>query len=736
VSHRRAPSFFVDESKLWPPVSRPGAVARTALVARLRAVSEPVVTVAAPTGYGKTTLLAQWAQRDGRDFVWLSIDEHDNDLIVLMTYVATGLHRVGALTDETYEALRASAGPVSRPAARLVSSLGSLRRPAVLVIDDAHLLRDPPCIDALTVLSKRLPPEVQMVISGRATGVVPIGRLRAQGRLHEVETADLALDATESAALLRGAGVNLTAEQAAELTEITEGWPAGLYLAALSLRASNGGPVAAKRFTCDRYVSEYLRTEVLGHLSRGQVQFLTRTSILERLSGPLCDAVMGRTGSASILESIARLNGFLIPLDDQGRWFRHHQLFRTMLRADVDRSESAVMALRASAWCEANGMMDEAVGYARQGQDPGRLGRLISLVALPTLHAGRIGAARRWFDWLEEDGLMARDPPTAVIAAWLHALMGEAAATARLAEVAEQGTVDGPMPDGARSIESWRAMLRAALCQDGAAAMHREARAARRGIPTGSPWRGTVLLLLGVAEVLAGDPERASDTLADAVDVAMDRGDMRTTIVALGERALLGMDRGDWTAASGFVDAAVSILDGEHLEGYVSSIVFAAAARAAIHRGDLDQARTDLARAGGQRPLVSSALPWYAVQTLLALAGSYVALGDIAGARALLSEAEGVERRRPGMGSLTSNVAELRERLAEMPRAGLGASTLTAAEIRLLPLLATHLSFREIGARLFVSSNTVKTQAISVYRKLATNSRGGAVERARELGFI
>jgi LuxR family maltose regulon positive regulatory protein len=523
----------------------------------------------------------------------------------------------------------------------------------------------------------------------------------------------------------------------AELTELTEGWPAGLYLAALSLRASSGRSLSKMRFSSDRYVSEYLRSEVLAHLSRREVQFLTRTSILDRLNGPLCDAVLERSGSAEMLESIARLNLFLMPLDAKGGWYRYHQLFQSLLRTDLEGSGLApALALRASAWCEANGMMESAIGYAHEARDPDRLTRLISLAALPTYRAGRIATALRWFEWLEADELHGHQP-TSVIGAWIHALVGQAAAAARWAEAAETGAFDGSMPDGSPSIEPWRAMLRAALCRGGVAAMLRDAREAREGIPIDSPWRGTAMLLVGIAERLTGDLELADDTLGDTVDVALDGGGTGAAMVALGERAFQAIDRADWLVAASFAEAAAEIVRREGLESYLTSaIVFAASARVAIHQGDLPQAREHLARATKLRPLFSVAIPWFAVRTLLGLAGCHVALGDLGGARTLLSEAEALLRRRPDLGTLGLETSELRARLSEMPRSGLGATTLTAAEIRLLPLLATHLSFREIGARLFVSSNTVKTQAISVYRKLATNSRGGAVEQARKLGLI
>src|SRR5437763_3820980 len=326
------------ESKLTLPAVRAGTVPRRALVQRLRAKKgAPVVTIVAPSGFGKTTLVTQWIARDPRPAAWLTVDDHDNDPATLLHYLAAAL-RPHCPVDRDGSGSR-DRGEVVAPDVALVQLASAFRNadaPMVLVIDDAHLLRNPPCVEALVVLADNAAPGSQIVFVGRAEPAIPTAYLRSQGRLVEFCPADLAMNADEAASLLSNMDLSLSNDEVRELHEATEGWPAALYLLGLSL--ADGGPTQStlEHARQDSSVTDYVRSEFLEQLSRTLRTFLVSTSVLDRMSGPLCDAILRRTGSARIFEELSRKNMPLIPLDGHGGWYRYHHLLRQVLRTELD----------------------------------------------------------------------------------------------------------------------------------------------------------------------------------------------------------------------------------------------------------------------------------------------------------------------------------------------------------------------------------------------------------------
>ncbi len=745
-----ASAFEFVESKLASPFTRKGIVPRPALVERLTSsVDTPVVSVLAPPGYGKTTVLSQWAEAESRPFAWVSLDRRDNDPAVLLTYVALALDRIEPIGPRVYEALASpgvSIGSTLVP--RLGAALSAATQPLVLVVDDVHVLHDRDAADALTALAEHLPAGSQLAIAGREAPVVPITRLRASGRVLEVGTDDLALDAREAASLMRGAGVALPREQLVHLIDQTEGWPVGLYLAALAIRAGGDDPSSVAPFAgADRFMADYLRSELLTKLSRRTVTFLTRTSVLHTLSGQLCDAMLERAGSARSLESIARKNLLLLPLDRDGHRYRYHHLFREMLREELERREPGIaprLLLRAADWCEEHGLGEDALEYAQEAGDADRAARLLPSVLLPAHSHGRLVTVRQWLAWFDDRDLIERYPTIAALGAGVLALMGDAPEAERWASAAEPddgGPViveGGPMlPDGVTPSVALLAMVRATMCAHGTQRLALDAELARARVPRSSPWRATALLVSGIAHLLNGDDAGADADLLAAAEVGEASGSADTVAIALCERAMLAMAREEWSDAQLDAERARSVVRREHLDEYVTSaLVHAVSARLAIHGGDPAGAHRSLVRAQRARVRLSYAIPWLAVQVRLELARAYRSLADPAGARTMLREVDEIVRRRPDLGVLVAQRAEVREQLEHVPVGTAGVSTLTAAELRLFPYLSTYLTFPEIGDRLFLSRHTVKTQAISIYRKLGVSSRREAIERARELGLL
>jgi LuxR family transcriptional regulator, maltose regulon positive regulatory protein len=738
-----APPFPIVESKLTPPPGRPGIVSRVSLLERLGAsAATPVVAICAPAGYGKTVLAAQWAAQDPRPFVWLSIDRHDNDPVVLLTYLAVGLDRVEPIEPGVLGVLASRGASINQTVLpRLGGALAGKALPVVVVLDNVHLLCDQEGLDAVAVLVDHLPPGSQLAVLSRGEPPLPMARWRAEGRLAELGPGELAMGPLEAGSLFAAARVELADGEVAELTRRTEGWPVALYLAALAHKAGGQrGNTGAKFTGDDRFLADYLHAELLSRLSSTEVRFLTRTAVLDRLSGPLCDAVLGSSGSAAVLASLERSNLLVVPLDRQREWYRYHPLFQELLRGDLERHEPELvreLTRRAANWCQQHGLVEAAIGYAMDAGDADLVARGVEQAAIPVYRSGRLATVQQWFDWFDDRRLMQQYPAVAMLGAWVQALGGHAAAAERWADAAERGSYQGMLPDGSASIEGWRALLRAKLCRHGVRQMRADAEQALELLAVGSLWCAPAQLLLGISHVLAGNHGVADRALAEAVEVAQDTGATVAASVALAERAILAIGRQDWHNAETLVEQARSVIDSAHLEECVTSLVlYAAGARVAIHHGNLDQSKQDLARAQQLRPQATHSLPYYAVQARLELIRTYLALTDVASARTVLGEVDELLRWRPDLGTLPQQAGQLRSQLDQARGEVIGAAPLTTAELRLVPLLATHLSFREMGQRLYVSQHTVKTQAMSIYRKLGVSSRAQAVQRVQEVGLL
>ena len=735
--------FDLVASKLRRPLMRPGTIRRSLLIERLaRENFRPVVSVVAPAGYGKTTLLSQWAEQNGQAFTWVSVDEKDNDPKVLLSYVAEALDAVQPVGARVFDALTSPASSVPGSVVpRLGRAFSSMTAPVALVLDDVHVLRNRECQSALSVLADHVPPGSRMVLAGRSEPPLRVARLRAEGRILEIGAGDLSLTREEASSLLAAAEVQLRYDDLAELHRRTEGWPTGLYLAALYLREGGLLPGAAVAFRGeDRFVTEYMESEFLARITRGQRAFLTRTAVLERMCGPLCEAVLDRPGSGAALAELARSNLLLVPLDHRGQWYRYHHLFRDMLLAELESHEPGlvpVLRRRAAAWCQRNGLPEEALEYSIAAGDVGTAGHLVEGLVLPTYRRGRVATLQRWLRWLDDKDAIGGHPVVAVWAAIVAGRTGQPAEAERRADAVDRWQYQDAARPGDPAAEAWAAVLRALLCRHGIEQMRADADEAARKLAAAGIVAPAAALLQGLARVLYGEPEAGDVFFDDAISIG-DVGAPDVLALALCERSLLAMGRGDWSLAGDLAGQARTVLRQARIEdGYVTPPVCAVQARAAWHRGDVAAARHLLVAAQRSRPLLTYAIPHLAVQARIELGGVHLALGDIAGARTLIREIDELLRRRPGLGTLGDQARALRARLsADRRSASPGASSLTAAELRLLPLLVTHLSYPEIAADLFLSPHTIKSEAMSAYRKLGVTTRSQAVARARELGLL
>jgi LuxR family maltose regulon positive regulatory protein len=734
--------FDLMEVKLAAPAARPGTVAKADVILRLCAAKVPLAIVVAPAGYGKTTLLAHWAEADPRPFAWVALDGRDDDAVVFLRDIAAAVHQVEPLPPDVLDALSGPGGSTwANRVPRVGRALAALERPLVLVLDDLHAVTNPGCLDVLAALFEYVPAGSQIAIASREEPALPLARWRARGWLVEVGVADLRLDELEAELLLGVAGVELEASELSELTRQTEGWPAGLYLAALSMRAGAASPGGVEAFGGgDRFVSEYLRFELLDRLPAAEAKFLKYTSVLERMCGGLCDAVLETTLSAQRLTELEHANFFLVPLDRRGEWYRYHHLFGQLLRKELELSEPDVVhALngRAMAWCIANDLPEEAIVYGHAAGETSRVASLLDALVLPLYYDGRRETVDEWLGWFDDDQL-ARYPALAVYQAWFRVLSGEPEEAERSLALAEDATSDIPLSDGSATIEPWIAVLSAHMMRDGVEQALADANRALDQLPSESPWIPVALLSRGVAHALLGATDRAKDELAATVEKGLAAGAAEDVFVAHAQLALLAAKEGAWSEADERARAAQALVEEIGLGDYsTSAIAHVATARVAVHEGRHDDARKALARAHRLRPMLDHGIPWLTVQVGLELTRAHLALGDAGAARTILTETEGVLELRPKMGSLAEDARDLHDHVAAAAgSAGAWAMSLTGAELRLLPYLATHLTFPEIGNRLFISRNTVKTEAVAIYRKLGSSSRSEAIERAVEVGLL
>ena len=723
-------------SRLEPPVSRPTDIPRDAIVQRLSDSPSRLVSVIAPAGYGKTTLLAQCAAADERPVAWLSLDEDANDPVTLIRYFSVALERVVPISPDLIEELSAPHPRHRAVLARLAASLRRADEPFSLFVDDVHLVRDRRAMAAVDTIAAEIPQGSKVVLAARFEAGFPLARVRASGELLELGVDDLRFDAVAAGALLRSAGaVELGVDDVEALTAQTEGWAVGLYLAARSWNASTPAGVVGTYGGDDRFVADYLRTTMLAGLPSDELDFLMRSSVLEELSGPLCDTALETTGSGARLEALESSNLLVVPLDRRRERYRYHHLLRDLLRMELEHRAPelrAPIAARASAWCEEHGAPDLAVAYAMAAGDVDRVASLIARHAHASYYGGRANTVRGWYEWFAAHAAVERYPDVAVLGTWLMVLDGRPAEAERWIAAS-----DGAPGSLAPEIEGSRSLVKALMCRDGVTVMLDDARRALSVMGPSSVWRTAALLLEGLGLLTAGDADAATGRFRASAEESRERGTAVGGSIALAELANTAIAQNRLAEAASHLDDARAVIESAGLHGYPTSIpAWAAAARLSLVQGDPVRARRWADLASSVVPKLTYAMPVLAVQTSLILARSAMGLGDAPMAMTFLADAEAVVQRRPQLGTLIDDLTETREELSQLRASATGLPVLTPAEARLLPLLTTHLSFREIGEQLFVSPHTVKTQAISIYRKLGVSSRGSAVEAARGIGLL
>ena len=741
---------IVLKPKLQAPVPRPEQLVRRGLIELLHNALECRVSVlSAPTGYGKTTLLSHWRQVDEAEvaLAWVSLDEHDNDPARLWRHIVEAFRRV-VPDDQDFGAdvlvgLSAVGQQlVGTTLSMLINELAESPHRIVLLLDDYQFVTEWETHESIAFFVEHIPGNVQLIISSRSDPPLPLGRLRAMGELAEIRTEELAFSEEEAERLLNEKmGLNIEPDDVAILVEHTEGWPAGIYLAALSLQRTADKRTFIESFRgSNRYIAGLLEDEVLARLPEDVRRFLLDTSILRAMTGPLCDAVTGRKGSARILRELNSSNLFVVSLDDQGEWFRYHFLFSELLFYELmsDRPDLVpILRRRASAWLEDAGYVEGAIQQAIAATDYELVRQLIARHWFGYVLDGRIASVERWLESLPEE-MIAHDAALCLVKAWISALYGEREESERFLALAEGSSHEGPLPDGTASVESGVALVRGVFGYGGIRAMAEAIQnAAELESERISPRTVLADLGLGLSLYYRGDTSRARKPLEEGLRLtSIDQPVLR--IGVLYALSLVAGDEGHLEEAESLAREARGALERFKLQEVPqSTVVNIALGRALAKRSKLAEAQVELKTGILLRQRHADLNPWPTVIGLLTLSEVELARGDRSGARQALAQVRAIMEEYPDAGIYPELLEHQEEKLrVRKPLEAQQGAALTEREREVLRLLVGELSTRQMAQSLYIAPNTIRTQIKSIYRKLGVSSRKQAVDEAHALGLI
>ncbi|MCP1309268.1 LuxR C-terminal-related transcriptional regulator [Paenibacillus tyrfis] len=547
-------SIPIVSTKLYIPPPRAKAVPRPRLIERLHeGMHRKLTLISASAGCGKTTLVSEWLAGCPQPAAWLSLEEADSDPARFLTYLFAALQTIGIHSGEGVMGRLQAPGPLPMETMLtvLLNKITAIPDHFILVLDDYHVIDSRPIDDAIGFLLERMPIQMHLVIATREDPNLPLARLRVRDQLTEVRTADLRFTSTEAAEFLgRVMGLSLSQEDVAVLESRTEGWIAGLQLAALSMQGHKDAASLIQSFTgSHRFVLDYLVEEVLQQQSASIQAFMLRTSILDRLCGPLCDAVLcGETdellSGQETLQYLERANLFIVPLDNERRWYRYHHLFADLLRQRLYQTvgsskgeakrDVAELHLRASEWYEDHGLDLEAFHHAAAAHDVERAVRLIEGEGMPLLFRGAIAPVLNWLDSIPKEELDAR-PVLSVMHASALLMVGQPADVERKLQAAEKGLRDAAQDDKTRDLKGHIAAIRATLAvntHQADAIISESQRALDYLHPDNLPVRTATTWTLGYAYQLQGDRAAASQAYTEALSISRRIGHLMITLMA------------------------------------------------------------------------------------------------------------------------------------------------------------------------------------------------------------
>ena len=735
------PIDSIMEAKLRLPPARSEWLVRTRLIEELQHATErPVTLIAAPAGYGKTTVVSQWLASASRPatVAWISLDPSDNDPVRLWTHIATALDRAGCLIARDIASFVAAGGydMLTAVLPRIVDAIAAFSGDITILVDDFEVVRSAECNEQVDFFVKHLPDQAHLVLITRADPTLRLGRMRAAGRLSEIRADDLAFNVQEASSLLVADGIELSSDAVWELMRRTEGWPAGLYLAALSLvDRANPGEFVHHFSGNNRFIGDYLTEEVLARQTDEIRNFILDMSIVDRFSAPLCDYLTGQRQSAGILRDLQHTNLFLIPLDAEGRWFRFHHLFGAVARSTLETEHPDRVALlhrRAAEWLSENGYVDAAVDHAMAAGNSDHAAALVQASWLRYFDAGLGTTVRGWLRTLESSPA-AHNTTTVVTSAWMAAVSGQKEEMDRRLMQLSDISDGAALPDGTKSVESVVAMIHGLFGYDGPLDMLASARRATELERNGNtPWYAVANTALGHASYVVGDLSAAAAALPKAAHSESAPALMR--IIALGALALTQSELGQLDRSRSSAEEAMEVVETRSLHAMPSvSLAFTALGQSQAAAGKLEEAMATLEHGLSLRRKVPGLTPWPTMHHLLAFSRVAMMAGDLPLARRLLDEVAVMIRQYPqGIAAMIARLDAVRKSLREERTTKFHADHLTAREVDILRRLTGSQSLSQIASELYLSPNTVKTHTTALYRKLGASSRSEAVKIGRE----
>ncbi len=555
IEFRMLPSLL--STKLFIPPVREGAVTRSRLIQKLMTgLGCPgcFALLSGPAGFGKTTLLSEFAAQSRQPVAWLSLDEGDNEPNRFWAYLIKACQTAVPQAGETALALLRSPQPVTDDAipTLLINDLAGRQEPLVLVFDDYHAIQNPALHAGVLFLLDHLPNHIHLIVATRTDPPWPLARFRARNRMIEIRAQDLRFTLDEAAAFFRQTmGLALSTGSLAALSERTEGWAAGLQLAALSMQGRGDADAFIQAFTGSNvYIAEYLIDEVLRRQPEELQAFLLQTSILDRLSGALCDAVTGREGGEAALKALQQANIFIIPLDDEGRWFRYHRLFADLLKARLHTSSPKSMLERlhqnAAGWYEHNGMVGEAVEHSLSAGDYPRMVRLVEAAALPLILQANVRTVEAWLQAIPE-ALVEKSARINMAHAWMNLLRGmPQQAAPYLERLRDIFAAAGPTVQDPSLQAEWLAIQAELLIAQGRAMESRDlAIRAQEMLPQVEPYaRSMLYVTLAKAYQQTLDDDRAMQVFQMIVQDARQSGDITFEVLGTSAQAQTVLKQG------------------------------------------------------------------------------------------------------------------------------------------------------------------------------------------------
>ena len=722
------------------PRAAASVVARARLDDSYQHATGQVVRLLAPGGYGKSTQIARWVERESRQVCWLDLERIDNEPYVLATAMARALKAVHGDANESWIPPFINA-QTTDILADFRDLLHDLDQPVVLVLDDVHHVHDEGSLALIDALVGNLPAESTLILSGRShPGEGSFARHRLHPGLIDITTDELALDLTETSELLESMGIDLEPDALAELSDRFEGWPAGIRLAGLVLRADGTTTwLAPARAGDASYVIDYLRTEWTGQLPPDDLVFLRELACLERFSAEMCDGVLGRAGSMNELRRLHRNELLVLPLDRRDEWFRMHSVLAGWLSADLrdtDVERWREIHSSASAWWAGRGDIDLAVDHAFATEAWDVAEELVATHGGQYLSRGMYSTVRRWLDRFSNEYTRA-SPPLCVVHAHEALSRGESARSLEWSQQLERALASQlrlvPPTDPV-----WRRskVLRMMFSPEPASKLIVLAADVGAGQKSDA-WDAWALHALGGLQFLTADPS-AAETFAAAAFVAElnDLPAHQANCVASG--AILAELDGDRARSTEGARRAWAILSGSRAEhSPTTAHVDAVHALAEGHAGNRDVARQHVDTALAKLAGLQTVCPWYNVLGGLAIAKAALLVDDRRTSRAVLAEIDHHLRLEPEDNGATRHVEAFRAMIGAARLLPSGpASQLTEAELKVLAFLPTNLPMSDIATRLYLSRNTVKSHVAAIYRKLGATSRTEAVDVARRAGVL